>query len=329
MADEAINVEIEKVAEPQEAGAKVVQVNDAAKAAPEDEALKDLQSQFETLKAETERERADKAMALQRANDAEAARRRAEQERDATKTEVTESRLDTVQQGIEAAKNEADAAESAYAEAQEKGDWKKAAAEQRKLAKAEARVAQLEVAKTDLEIAKTRTPQQEQPRRAPTAEEATDTFISQQKPAVADWLRNHRDEARVLATGSDPRRVAKINSAHLSAIADGLDEGSPEYFSHVEKQLSPPAPKPAPRKSPSAPVAPVQNGGGGTNGGGQTVTLTPSEARAATDGTLVWNYSDTSGQNRFKKGDPIGVQEFARRKLALQQRGAYDPMGIQ
>lgn len=330
MADEAINVEIEKVAEPQEADAKV-QVNDAAKSAPEDEALKDLQSQFDTLKAETERERADKAMALQRANDAEAARRRAEQERDATKTEVTESRLDTVQQGIEAAKNEADAAESAYAEAQEKGDWKKAAAEQRKLAKAEARVAQLEVAKTDLEIAKTRTPQQEQPRRAPTAEEATDTFISQQKPAVADWLRNHRDEARVLATGSDPRRVAKINSAHLSAIADGLDEGSPEYFSHVEKQLSPKQepPKPQQRKSQSAPVAPVQNGGGGTNGGGQTVTLTAAEARSATDGTLVWNYDDPTGQKRWKKGDVLGIQEMARRKLDGLKRGAYDPMGIQ
>ena len=52
--------------------------------------------------------------------------------------------------------------------------------------------------------------------------------------------------------------------------------------------------------------------------------LTQGEARAATDGTLVWNYDDTSPQKRFKKGDAIGHQEMARRKQALQKQGAYD-----
>ena len=52
--------------------------------------------------------------------------------------------------------------------------------------------------------------------------------------------------------------------------------------------------------------------------------LTPGEAASATDGILTWNYDDPSGQKRFKKGDAIGIQEFAQRKLALKQSGQYD-----
>lgn len=329
MADEAITVEIEKETPAPDAGAKVV---DTKEAAPENEALKDLQSQFDTLKAETEREKSDKAAALQRANDAEIARQRAEQERDATRTEVTESRLDTVEQGIASAKSEADAAEAAWVDAQEKGDWKRAASEQRKMASAEARKVQLESAKADLEIAKTQAPQRrpEQPAPQLTPQQKTEMFIASQKPSVGEWLRKHPDEAFMLANQTDARRVAKINAAHMSAIAEGYDEGSSEYFAHVEKQLAPPTtPKPVSptvKRGSSAPVAPVQNGSGGLNGGGTTVTLTAGEARAATDGTVCWNYDDPSPQKRFKKGDPIGHQEYARRKLELQQRGAYDPM---
>lgn len=332
MADEAITVEIEKETPAPDAGVKVVETK-TENAAPENEALKDLQSQFDTLKADSEREKADKAAALQRAHEAEAAWKRAEQERDATRTEVTESRLDTVEQGIAAAKSEADAAEAAWVDAQEKGDWKRAASEQRKMASAEARKVQLETAKADLEIAKTQAPQRrtEQPAPQLTPQQKTEMFISSQKPSVGEWLRKHPDEAFMLANQTDPRRVAKINAAHMSAIAEGYDEGSAEYFTHVEKQLAPPAaPKPLspqpPKRGASAPVAPVQNGSGGTSGGSRIVTLTPGEARNATDGTLVWNYSDPTGQNRFKKGDPIGIEEMARRKLANQERGAYDPM---
>ena len=76
------------------------------------------------------------------------------------------------------------------------------------------------------------------------------------------------------------------------------------------------------------PVAPV-NGGGGSGGAGNgagaiTVSLSKAEAAAATDGTLSWNYDDPSGNKRFKKGDPIGVQEFARRKREMKAQGLYD-----
>ena len=76
------------------------------------------------------------------------------------------------------------------------------------------------------------------------------------------------------------------------------------------------------------PVAPV-NGGGGSGGAGNgagaiTVSLSRTEAASATDGTLVWNFDDPSGQKKFKKGEPIGIQEFARRKREMKAQGLYD-----
>jgi hypothetical protein len=58
------------------------------------------------------------------------------------------------------------------------------------------------------------------------------------------------------------------------------------------------------------------------NGGGMTVKLTQREATAATDGTIVWNHDDKAG--KFKRGDPIGHAEFARRKVQMQKEGHYD-----
>ena len=61
---------------------------------------------------------------------------------------------------------------------------------------------------------------------------------------------------------------------------------------------------------------------GGTAPAGTEVRLTAGEARAATDGSVVWTYDDPKG--KFKKNDPVGTQEYARRKLAMQKQGRYD-----
>ena len=50
--------------------------------------------------------------------------------------------------------------------------------------------------------------------------------------------------------------------------------------------------------------------------------LTKREAIAAEDGTIVWNWDSPDG--KFKKGDPIGVGEFARRKHFGMKAGLYD-----
>ena len=57
---------------------------------------------------------------------------------------------------------------------------------------------------------------------------------------------------------------------------------------------------------------------------GTEVRLTKGEAASATDGTLVWNFPDPSGQNRWQKGDPIGLAEMARRKHEGMKAGLYD-----
>ena len=77
-------------------------------------------------------------------------------------------------------------------------------------------------------------------------------------------------------------------------------------------------------RRPSSAAAPASGGSGGLNGGGVEVRLTKREAASATDGTLIFNYDDPTGQNRWKKGDPIGLAEMARRKHEGMKNGLYD-----
>lgn len=318
MADDEVVVEIE-------ADEKPVAENSVAT-----DPIADLKAQHDELVAEDKRK--DQAIADANAR-AVVERQRAaaaEQERDATRSEITETRIGTVESGINAAKTEADAAQADYTAAMEAGDWKRAGDAQRRMSKAEATLSRLDEAKTNLEIEKA-TPKPE-PRREVPAQQADplEAFISARSAPTQKWLRDHPDEARALALGTDSRRAAKLNAADSDAVAEGYARDTPEYFGHVEKFLGMTKPNgktngngtQQPRRA-SAPVAPVQASGGGSNGGTE-VRLSKKEAASATDGTLVWNYDDPSGQKRFKKGDVIGTQEFARRKLAMQQSGQYD-----
>lgn len=292
----------------------------------------DLKAQYDELQAQKDAETAGRVAAEQRAEQERRTRVAAENEAKASRTEITETRLSTVEQGLAAAKTESDAAKAAYSAAMEAGNWAAAADAQERLAAAQARLVRLDEAKADLEVTKSSTTTQ---RQADVSQRAIDppgdpveAFIASRDSGTQAWLRKHMDDARVLATNSNPRRVAKLNAADNDAVAEGYERGSTQYFSHVEKYLGMTQPEKKDTPKPSvkregAPVAPVQASAGGVNGGTE-VRLTKTEAQSATDGTLVWNYDDPSGQKRFKKGDPIGTQEFARRKLALQQNGAYD-----
>lgn len=297
-----------------------------AKAEPVEPA-DDLAEQFATLKTENERN-------VQRANDE--ARRRTEAERAATQAreeaasargEAIESHVTTVESGLEAARAEADSAEREYIAAVETGDAAKQAQAQRKIARAEAKIGRLDEAKAELDIRRTKAEpeprRQQQIERPRQADDPVEAYVQNRSEPTANWLRAHPDFI------TDPRKNAKLTAAHYDATGEGIDVDSKEYFEHVEKFIGLTngakvnGKEPAPKRK-AAPVAPGAATGGGTNGGGRQVTLTRGEAAAATDGSLVWNYSDTSGQNRFKKGDPIGVQEFARRKLEMTKQGAYD-----
>jgi hypothetical protein len=131
--------------------------------------------------------------------------------------------------------------------------------------------------------------------------------------ATADWLRSHPEHVR------DPKKLAKLQAAHFDAEAEGLIPDTREYFDHIERRVGivdssgnerAARPKPAPDFNPSDVNTHIREGG-------RVVTLTRGEKEAATDGTLRWN----SGPNR---GKPIGVAEFARRKVQMAKQGYYD-----
>ena len=321
MADDEIVVEIEEEKAP------VVETVKTTTADP----IADLKAQHEELLADREREKQALAAANARAAAETQRATAAEREVETARTEITETRIGTVDAGISDAKTQADAAQADYTAAMEAGDWKRAGEAQRKMSRAEATLTRLEEAKTDLEVEKA-APKTETRRDAPQQQaDPLEAFISGRSAPTQAWLRAHPDEARALALGTDSRRAAKLTAADSDAVAEGYARDTQEYFAHVEKFLGLTKPNgktngngATQHRRASAPVAPVQASAGGTNGGGDVVRLTKGEAASATDGTLIWNYDDPSGQKRFKKGDPIGVQEMARRKLALQQAGQYD-----
>lgn len=294
----------------------------------EDAAVADLASQFKELQGNLEREKQARADADRRADEQRRVAEQARQEATSAKTEAVDRSYEAVETGLAGAQSDAAAAEQAYATAMEAGNFAEAGKAQRRMAQAEARILRFEEAKADIEARRTEKPK-EQTR--PAQQDPVDSWIESRTPPSRDWLRAHREYV------TDHRKSLKLTAAHNDALAEGIAADSDAYFEHVEKFLGlreSPQPQPngaakpaTPTKRPSAPpAAPVSGSGGGmtSSGGGRTVTLSKTEAAAATDGTLVWNYDDPSGNKKFKKGDPIGVQEFARRKLALQQQGAYD-----
>ena len=332
MADEDIVVELETPeTTTEETGKTEVKTETKAKAAPDPVA--ELKAQYDELQAETARQKQARETAERRASEAERGRHAAEQEVQTSRTEIVESRLGVVETGLAAAQTESAAAKADYIAAQEAGDWKRAAEAQEKLAAAQARIVRFDEAKNDLEIAKaqkTETRQETQQRTQPV--DPLETFLASRSAETQKWLREHPNEARALALGTDSRRAAKINAADSDAVAEGFARDTPEYFSHIEKFLGLTKEQKTNTngkvRSKSAPVAPVNTTAGETTGGGSVVRLSKNEAAAATDGTLQWNYDDPTGQKRFKKGDPIGIQEMARRKQAMTEEGRYDPMNF-
>lgn len=288
------------------------------------EPAEDLAEQF---KAEAESSKRRAEAAEQRERTERQGREAAERREQAAVTSASDSQFDTVSTGLAAAQTEAEAATAAYQSAMEAGDFAAAAKAQRRMASAEAKIGRLDEAKADLEARKTERPAERTETTKTAPADPVEAYISNRTEPTAKWLREHREFV------TDPKKNARLTAAHHDAIADGLAPDTDAYFEHVEtfiglrkaegdtKSNGQQAPT---KRRATVPVAPVQQSGGGTNGGGREVRLSQREAAAAQDGTHVWNYDDPSPQKRFKKGDPLGVQEFARRKLEMTKQGLYD-----
>jgi len=196
---------------------------------------------------------------------------------------------------------------------------------QRKIAGAEARLQRLQEAKDDLEDAAKRRPaagvdnRQQTTQRAAIADPVerliADARMSQRS---ASWIRAHPECV------TDQKLNARMLAAHNLAIAEDVAIDSDEYFRRIDEGVgTKKAATVGDGRRPSSAAAPAAGAGGALNGGTE-VRLTKGEAASATDGTLVWNYDDPSGKNAFKKGDPIGLAEMARRKHYGQKAGLYN-----
>ncbi len=292
---------------------KVESVDGKSQTTPADDPISDLKGQFETLKGQLGQQ-------TQRLVGAERELETTRQELASTKKEVATSQLDTVLSGIQAAEAEATAAEGEFIKAAEAGDFAAQARAQRKISGAEARIQRLKEAEGDLKDQTATKPAPRQEVRQQPSNDPIATFTQGMSAKSAAWIRSHPDCV------TDPKKNARMLAAHNLAIADDIAVDSPEYFSRIEDGIAPPVKVQDVQKPvnirPSAPVASGANAGGGMNGGGQSVTLSVREKNAAEDGSICWNHDDKGG--KFKKGDPIGVQEFARRKAIMTREGHYN-----
>ncbi len=327
MADENMVIEVEptevtpepgKTAEPAK-----VETKEAAKPDPVDE----LKQQLATLTTESDRHKAQAKANATRAAQAEAEANRRAAEADTARKAVTESNISAVDSAIAAAQAEAEGAARDQEAAMVGGNFKLAAELGRKAARAEARIERLEEGKADLAQRKAE-PAKADGGRTPAQSDPFEQVVSNATPRAQKWLRAHPTYV------TDPELSAHANLAHARALKNGFIVDSDAYFDFCEKELGlkpqeqAPAPKdePKPKQERAKAMAAAPVSRDGNPSGGQTspttVTLSPGEQRTATDGTIVYNYNDPNG--KFKKGDPIGIKEMARRKLALQQSGAYD-----
>jgi hypothetical protein len=290
----------------------------------------ELKAQYDEIQKQQQQDAEARQAAEQRANAADQARRSAEEQAQSARSETQQTRQSAAEQGIENAKTAILAAKSEIKAAMEAGDWAKVADANERLAEAKGDQRFHEQMKNAWEYQQAQ--QAQAPQRQQQVGDPIENYINQvaqQTPKSADWLRAHRDWI------TDPRKNAKLTAAHWDAVGEGLTVDTPQYFDHVERTIGM---KETPSKAnggsvsarrQAAPVAPVTPSPGGTSGGGTEVRLTKGEAQAATDGTLIWNYDDPSGQKRFKKGDPIGLQEMARRKKELAAQGQYDKVNYE
>jgi hypothetical protein len=146
--------------------------------------------------------------------------------------------------------------------------------------------------------------------RQPVPADPVEAYAAGRSEPTKNWLREHRDWVE------DPKKNARLTSAHWAAVAEGHQPDSTDYFDFVEQRIGlRPGGSNAQRKSD---LSTVNRGDPNTHllDNGSSVYLTDGERQQATDGTLTWSF----GPNR---GRPIGLTEMARRKRELIKQGAY------
>lgn len=281
-----------------------------------------------SLKGQLTKLKSTTAALSQRATAAEAEATRARVRVSDLEKQVVSKDGETIKAGLDSVNAVMNAAKAELKQAIEEGDADKVVAANVKIANAASEAAQLRQAEQELKNVKVAEPSPVE------SADPVEQAASRMSPKSAAWVREHPDCI------TDPRKNALMMAGHHEALANGFSVDSDEYFETIEGKFKAPERKATKidkdddveaeedfttGRRPVAPVAPgATAGGSGGNGARQTVKLTAAEAASATDGTLVWNYDDPSDKKAFKKGDPIGVKEFARRKAEMTKQGVYD-----
>lgn len=312
-----IPVEAEPVVEGKSETAKTVEVNNT----PANEPVEELKQQLATLTEQSKQKDAENARIRQEADAARQEAAKRTEELGKVRTDLTATELSAVDSAIQAAQSEAEGYARDQQVALEAGEWAKATDLGRKAARAEAKAVRLEEGKADLEARKAESPKTATTTQAKPAD-AFESAISNSTPRAQKWLRDHPTYV------TDPALNRKANIAHLEALDAGHVLDSDAYFDFCEQKLGlKETPKttngktePRTRALPGAPVTRDTSPSGGQLSPTQ-VTLTPGEQARATDGTIVWNYSDP--KIGAVKGQPVGLKEFARRKAAMIKEGRY------
>jgi len=318
----------------------------------------DLKAQLDKVtkqNQDNERRAADaEAQARRNLDDAEVAKRAAV----AASNETVETRRTAIETALAASEAQMGALESDYAAAFEAGDSKKMAATQRRMSELGGDISQLKSGKAAI-AADTgadrgrRVVQQDEPaprRRPATEQEQFDDAIKGYSPRTQRWLRDHKE----VVTNVTRRNEAM--SAHHAALAQRYEPESDEYFAYLDRKMGFTR---SGRGSAEAEAIRADNegrdrdddrsdstsdtndvrgskmrsaparGSGGGGGSSRDIHLTEGEVSAATDGTVVWNAGNVDrrgkkiGKDDPRIGEPVGVEEYARRKRDMHKEGRY------
>jgi multidrug efflux pump subunit AcrA (membrane-fusion protein) len=231
--------------------------------------------------------------------------RRALTEANAARNELLQARRERAAFSLEAVDAEVERASQAFERAWENGDPAQIAASQR------------EIAAIEIKRNNARAVAERLDRTQPLPLDPVEAFAAGRSTQAQDWLRSHPEYV------INERKNAKLSAAHSNAIAEGITPDTPQYFSHVNQFLG------------------IDGGGAGrrrsSDSGGEIrrvivtdnpnkqlgpgeVRMTRGEHRAATE-TLTWNYDSPDGKH--KRGSPLGVEEYLRRKSLMKQQGGY------
>jgi hypothetical protein len=201
------------------------------------------------------------AETTQRQLDEERAQRA--REKQSAAVELTDTRLQTISNAMDATAGQIKEAQAKRRAALEAGDWDAEATASDELMALKVKQSRLNEGKTAIEQ------QMEAAKAAPA--DPVDAYVSHLAPAAASWVRSHPEVV------TDPRKNAKLTAAHWDAVGEGLAMNSPEYFAHIEERMGygerqrqeePRRDNPQAERRQAAPAAPpsrdVPNGNGQT-----------------------------------------------------------------